>query len=287
MVPKVYCLTRKQLGSALVNPSTRIGIIGILKLDGVLEAWKNKVLVELCQLKSSWIQKYESDSDCIWQCCQYGHVDVLKMVYSFDQLKFKMCVNQGSFGNGGKTPLMVAVQRDHYEVVRFLIEEIGADEDIPDFALNRPVHVVVSDRIAKLLKYSGKINAAELNPIETALMNDQIEVVKVFLNNDQDNKKLLIAATKSKTDKSIKFLKDTLKIMDLNFLVKNSGNNLLMEAVENSHNGSYEVYKYLISSGGVEIDLNRVNNNNENILNIAERVGNKGILRNLKKRARL
>lgn len=281
-VPKIYSLTRKQLGAALLNSSTRIGIVGLLKLDGVNETW-NEITVEWEKLKASWSLKYEADCDCIWKCCYYGHVDILKKIYTATKGdQFKVIVNRGCFQTG-RTPLFVSVQRDHYEIVKFLLEETCADEDIPDFSLNRPAHVVSSGRIAELLKFTSKPNAAGLTPIEVAIVNGHIDVIKTFLKQSEiPNVKLLFTATRSRTDKSIKFLLDKFKFDYGNLKAEQNeeGNSLLMESVNRD---SYEVYKYLIAAG-FEIDFSMTNVNNENILEIAQRTGNKGILRHLQSR---
>ena len=76
-VPVIYCLNRKQLGTALLNQTSRIGIVGILKLDGVQEVW-----IEIMEIwKSfccSWIEKYEKDCLYLWTASFYGHTDLLK-----------------------------------------------------------------------------------------------------------------------------------------------------------------------------------------------------------------
>ena len=266
-----------------MNKSTRIGIVGLLKLDGVLESWKT-ALEEHASLNESWRMSHESSLDCIWTCSFYGHIEILRSIFQSSQLNAKAKLNQGCFKTG-KTPLMIAVERDHYEIVKFLLEECEADQDIPDFALNRPGHVVKSDRIANLLIFTNKTNASGLTPIEVAIINDRVEVIKVALKKgvqegqDFDTNNLLFKATRSTTEKSVQCLQETLHISEFDsFINCSNGNNLLMESVEN---GSYEVFKYLIVRGGCKIDFNHRNKNGETITEIAERIGNVGISRHL------
>lgn len=263
---KIYALTRKQLGSVLINQISRIGIVGILKLDGVYEIW-NEIIEDLKILKDSWIQKYENDPKFIWPCAFYGHIDLLNRITTDP----KMFINQGCFKTG-KTPLIVAVERDHFECVKWLIEN-GADEDIPDFTLNRPFHLCKSKAVASLLKYTDKENASGLTAIETAIINQRIEVIEVFLEKTKiDSKRLFHAATIPNSDKSISFLFKKLKI-------NHNPMDLLMKTVQN---GSYEVFKFFITKK-VEIDYETKNSDDENILELSKRLGNVGISRYLEK----
>lgn len=269
-VPIIYCLTRKQLGATLLNQSSRIGIVGVLKLDGVHEFF-NEILDQLKILQESWIKRYESNASVL-DCTFYGHLDLLQRKFELNEQDLIGGVNVGCFKTG-MSPLMIAVDRDHLKIVQFLIEKCNADQDIPDFALNRPFHLVKSLEVAKLLNACDKKNAAGLFPIEVAIINERIEVLSVLLESIADDK-VLLASTRCKSDKSIRFLHNKLGI-DMNL----KGNFLLTEAVEN---GSYEVFKYLIGSK-IEIDFTILNGRNENIIDIARRVGNVGILRYLKK----
>ena len=266
-IPVIYCLTRKQLGTTLLNPTSRIGIIGILKLDGVNEAW-NETTEVWKGLSNSWSEKYESDCDSLWIASFYGHLCLLKNMGKLNPIEFKKKLNQGKVDYYGKTPLAVAIERDHYETAKFLIE-CGADEDIPDFTLNRPIHLVKSGKTAELLKYNEKLNVLGLSAIEIALEAQMLDAVKVFIKNPVDIpiEKLLEAAVKAKSDKSIDFLAR-------HYIIKTFDGNLVMKVVEN---GSYEVFKYLVSK---KCPIPG------NCLQVARTVGNVGILRYLEKHSR-
>lgn len=261
-VPVIYCLSRKQLGTALLNPTSRIGIVGILKFDGVYEAW-NAVFEQWKELCVCWISKYECDS--LWIASFYGHSHLLKRMKEHDPSNFSKNLNQGNVEYYGRTPLIVAVERDHYDTAKFLIES-GADEDIPDFALNRPIHLVKSGKMSEILKYSEKANSSGLSAIEFALETLRIDALHVFIKNEikVSLEKLLDAAVKAKSDKSIDFIAR-------HYVIRSFNGDLLMKAVQN---GSYEVFKYLISKS-CPIP--------ENCLQVARSVGNVGILRYLEK----
>lgn len=249
-----------------MNHTSRIGIVGILKLDGVYEVW-NEIIEMWKSLCYSWIEKYERDCLYLWTASFYGHTDLLKRMISCNPAEFAKYLNQGRVDYLGKTALAVAVERDNYETARILIES-GADEDIPDFCLNRPLHLVKSEKMAELLKYHEKPNAAELTAIEIAVEEQRIEVVKYFISNcpTVSLKKLLLAAAKAKSDKSIDFL-------TRHYVIKTFESDLLMKSIEN---GSYEVFKYLIRKGCAIP---------ENGLEVGRTVGNVGILRYLEKHA--
>lgn len=283
-IPKIYSLTRKQLGTVLLNQSSRIGIVGILKLDGVHEIW-NEILVKLKFYQESWIQKYENDSKFIWPCAFYGHFDLLKRI--LERYKEGNYVNRCGCLKSGKTPFIVAVERDHKEIVELLMSK-GADQDIPDFTLNRPIHLVKSEEVANLLEYNDKENASGLTAIESAIINQRIDVIKVFIYKTKlDIERLLFAATVSNSDKSISYLlrrrRNTFDSDDADYIINSKGNDLLMQSVQN---GAYEVFKYL-KAQKFEINYERRNNENENIMQISRRVGNIGISRYLEKKFRL
>jgi ribosomal protein L30E len=267
----IYASTRKQLGGALLNQSSRIGIVGILKLDGVYEIW-NEIKEELKELQNSWIQKFENDPKLIWSCAFYGHFDLLKRIMENCKERNGLYINQACFKTG-KTPLLVSVERDHLEVVKLLIEN-GADPDIPDFTLNRPIHLCKSEAMANLLEYIDKENASGFTAIESAVINQNIDVIKVFISKTKiDPKRLLFAATIPNSDKPISYLLKNQKFDTINHM------DLLMKSVQN---GSYEVFKFLISQKR-EIDYERRNSDDETILEISKRVGNIGISRYLGK----
>lgn len=219
----------------LLNPTSRIGIVGILKLDGVFDAW-NEIIVLWKGLSDSWIDRYETDS--LWMASYYGHIQLLQRMKKLDPTNFGKALNQGNVEYFGRTPLIAAVERDHCETAKFLIES-GADDDIPDFALNRPIHLVKSGRMAEIINYSEKLNSLGHSAIEIALEAHRIDALNVFINNEikVPLEKLLEAAVKAKSDKSIDFLAR-------HYVIKSFNGDLLMKAVEN---GSYEVFKYLIS----------------------------------------
>ena len=168
--------------------------------------------------------------------------------------------------------------------MEFLIQELHADENIPDFALNLPIHVVKSANAAKLLKFNQRCNAAGKNVIELAAENGRIEVLEYFysMHNDFiDISKLLFAAVRCKKSSSIEFVTKKLKISNYGTFTNDKGNDLIMEAVEN---GSYEVFKTLIGQN-YTINYELKNNCGEGILEIANRIGNQGISRYLTKHA--
>ena len=143
-----------------------------------------------------------------------------------------------------------------------------------------PIHLVKSEKIASLLDYSDKENASGYTAIETAIINQSIEVVQVFIDKTKIKpERLLFAATITNSDKSIKFLVKTLCSVDLNTIRNSKGNDLFMQTVEN---GSYEVFKFLISQK-MRIDYEKKNKNEENIMEISKRVPNVGIQRYLEK----
>lgn len=187
-------------------------------------------------------------------------------------------INGGIFSTG-KTPLFVAVERDHYNFVALLID-VGADQDIPDFKLNKPIHVIQSERIASLLEYNDKTNASGLTAIESVIKNQRIEVIEVFIDNTKMSlEKLFFAATVSNSSKVISFLFNNLTLVDFNHVTNEKGNDLMMQAVGN---GSYEVFKFLIAKK-FSIDYRRRNIDNENITDISKRIVNVGIFRYLEK----
>ena len=261
----IYSLNRKQLGTALLNPTSRVGIVGILKLDGVYEAW-NEILEQWTTLRCSWNDKYETDCAHLWSAAYYGHVDLLGRMKTRNPAGFTKNLNQGRIDYLGRTGLAVAVERDNYATVKFLIES-GADEDIPDFALNRPLHLVKSGKVAELLKYNENLNASGLTAIEIALEAHRLDVIKVFIKNGTNVplEKLLEAAVKAKSTGPIDFLARY-------YVIKEFEGDLLRKSIEN---GSYEVFKYLI---GKKCPIP------EDCLKLARLVGNVGILRYLEKK---
>lgn len=261
----IYALSRKQLGSVLLNPMARTGIVGILKLDGVYDAW-NKVLEELKKMRDDWMKKYEDDCKYLWSASYYGHFDLIKEMFKKTEKDFPKILNQGNVEHFGRTPLTVAVERNHLELVKFLLE-IGADEEIPDFCLNFPIHFVKSWEIAKLLKYNEKLNVSGFSAIEIVLETQKLDFIKEFIINNNvkvPKEKLLKAAIKAKNSKSIEFLAH-------HYVIKTFSSDHLMTSIEN---GSYEVFKFLI---GRKCPVT------EECLGLAQSVGNEGILRYLEK----
>lgn len=245
-----------------MNQTSRIGIVGILKLDGVYDAW-NEVLELWEGLCESWVKMYKTDS--LWIASFYGHTQLLHKMKECDPINLRKNLNQGNVEYFGRTPLIVAVERDHWETAKFLIET-GADEDIPDFTLNRPIHLVKSGRMAEILQYNDKLNSSGLSALEIALEALSTDTLKIFIKNEikVPLEKLLEAAVKAKSDQSIHFLAR-------HYVIKSFSGDLLIKAVEN---GSYEVFKYLIANNCPIPD---------DCLQVARSVGNVGILRYLEK----
>ena len=288
-IPKIFCLTRKQLGNALVSESARIGIVGILKLDGVFEVW-NQIIEELNDLKDAWLERVVTVEDIndlhitIWWSSYYGHLEVLERLKEKNMDYFKLQINRGNPEFMGKTPLLVSVERNHVNVVKFLLE-IGADQDIPDFSLNRPVHLIKSSEMAKLFDFSNlsALNAAGFTGIEMAILNENLDVLQVIFEKKNDiiayqscKSKYLFLSTRNRNFKIVNFLLNIFKYLQNDLIIKEfnsvNGNSLLMESVQ--HN-SYEVFKYLVSK--TTIDFEYVNYKNETIWDICQSSNNKNI----------
>lgn len=298
-IPKIFCSTRKQLGNALISDSARIGIIGILKFDGVFEVW-NQIIEDLKNLKDSWIERAVTVNDnddlhkSIWWSSYHGHIEVLEKLNETNQDKFKSQINRGDPEFMGKTPLIVSVERNHVETIKFLLDK-GADQDIPDFAMNRPVHLIKSAEIAEIFDFSNSAvllikNAAGFTAIEMAIVTENLDVLQVIfeknshLIEDRKNKHLFLSA-RNRNFKVMNFLLN--KYFENNLFEKelnpDNGNSLLMESVQNN---SYEVFKYLVSKTTINFDY--VNYNNETIWDICQNNQNQniGITRYLEKRKR-
>ena len=296
-IPKIFCSTRKLLGNLLISDSARIGIVGILKFDGVFEVW-NQIIEDLKHLQDSWIERVVTVKDnddlhkSIWWSSYYGHVEVLEKLNETNHDQFNSQINRGNPEFMGKTPLIIAVERNHLQTVKFLLKN-GADQDIPDFAMNRPVHLIKSAEMAEYFDFSILSvalikNAAGFTPIETAIVAENLEVLQVICEQnihvieDQKNKHLFLS-TRNRNFKVINFLLNKFYKKNLfeKELYPENGNSLLMESVQNN---SYEVFKYLVSKTAIDFDY--VNYNSETIWDICQKNQNIGIKRYLEKRKR-
>jgi ankyrin repeat protein len=281
----LYCLTRRQLGRSLIASSTssaRIGVVGILKLDGVHELWNNS-LVQLKLLQESWIVRFKNVPEMLWMAAFHGHLHLLKSMLSSEQsADMKLYMNRGNSLNMGKTPLIVAVERDHFEVVEFLLQN-GADQDIPDFALNRPCHYARSGPVATLLEYSHKLNASGRTALEVSLINGACDVANVLLSmtslSTDHIERLFFCSTRSRTFDSIRLLSEKFKNFPIDSIRNSIGNSLLMESVRH---GSYEVFKFLTAHGDY-LDFSIFNLENQTIMDISSTSPNVGISRYLEK----
>lgn len=264
-IPHVYACTRKQLANLLLVPSARVSVVGIFHFDGVEQEWKT--LQELtCNLRQRWILSMQEYKDYVnsfgesvtWLCAFYGHEECL--------IPTKISrVNLVYFLNG-MTPLAIAAEHGHFEIVKRL-SEAGADETISDFALNFPIHHSKTLEIFEFFKFTEKRNAAGHTPLEAALLKGHLDIVKAKISGSVDFNRLFLLSCSLKQPQMVEFIVKTGKINTEQFLI----------GIKTSvMHDAYEVFKYLgglLKWGGVYT---------EEILGLAqERNSNAGIVRKL------
>ena len=269
----------------LLAPSAKVSVVGLRHFDGVEEKWKHiQDLVK--RLRNEWIESMGLAKDYVngfgqsltWLCAFYGHDAV------FDRLGNAVCNINRVNPLDGSTPLMVAVQRSHVNVVRNLLT-LKADQHIPDFSLNLPLHMVQDSVIAKLLDYHEKKNASGLTALESSVTHGVISVTEVLLERAQDVSftKLLFLGCHCKSSKMIQFLlsRKCVSQADLLSLRDEQGNTLLMRTVTLSN---YELFKFVGSLLGWDnIEWNHSNFDGNDIFKLSATINNVGIQRKLEK----
>ncbi len=262
-------------------PSAKVSLIGIRHFDGAEEEWKQiQLLVE--RLRSEWLQAMVSAKEYVnaigqsltWLAAYYGLNEVIEKM---DSLCHVNSVNPAD----GTSPLIVAIQRSHKNSVKQILS-CKADQLIPDFSLNFPLHHASTASIVELLDYHERKNAAGLSPLESSIKNGRIQVAQVFLKKavNVSYSKLLFLACQSPNPKMLEFLSSKAEV-DLGFLTDETGNNLLMKTVDVNN---YENFKFISNLiGWNRIDLKQTNCDGSNIFQLATKHGNVGIQRKLDK----
>lgn len=183
-----------------------------------------------------------------------GHNHILEYFLSIG-------LNPNSNYNDRFTPLMIAINNNHFDCVQTLLKA-GATFDIPKNLYNRGatiIHSVVNvpkpniELIKLLIQHGGNINEIHMNGdslFMTASMRGHIEIMKYlhdqgadiyYQNLDNGYNALHLAALKNQLE-SVKLLCSYK--LDSNIPNKNGSTALILAASE----GNYEIIKYLIES---------------------------------------
>ncbi|XP_067660925.1 ankyrin repeat domain-containing protein 50-like [Haliotis asinina] len=235
----------------------------------------NKDLVQLFVDKGADVSLLDKTGDNILHCaCRGGGAEVLKYILSKDM------VDINSLGHRKRTPVIVAAERGHEEVVELLVKH-GADLSLSKRSGGNILHHVCQRGHYKLVKYVLSLNMVDINsrwwmkrtPVMVAARYGHKEVVELLVNHGANlllsdirgNNILQLACTAGHID-VVKY------IISLNSVNINSrgwkGRTPVMGAAEQGHK---EVVELLVNHG-VDLSLS------ENVWNILQKACYRGQL---------
>lgn len=155
------------------------------------------------------------------------------------------------------TPLIAAVEYNHFDIVKYLVEECGAEVDACDDNLITPLHFAATSGNTEIMQYliekGADINHIDIDgrtPLVAAIIEERDEAVKYLIDKganinikDEQSVTLLHYAAANGHIKLVAHLIDN--GLDVNAVDKD-GHTALIDAVTYGH---VEVAKYLIQHG--------------------------------------